>query len=141
MSIEADFRTLLLTGGGSPAPVAALVGERVVWNELPQAIPKPCLCLWNVTGLPDHHMRGPSGLVYFQVQADCWHESDRVTECIALRDAVIAVAGGFKGIVGATEFQGVFVRHIAGFNDPQAGAPARRYSRFRLDLDIWHAPA
>lgn len=141
MSIEADFRTLLMTEGGSPAPIGAIVGDRIVWNELPQAIIRPCLILWNITGSDDYTLKSKTGLANLQVQVDCWHERDRVAECIALRDAVRDVAGGFNGVVGGTEFQGVFVRNMAGFNDPQSGAPAKRYSRFRLDLDIWCAPA
>jgi len=132
MSFEADFRTLILR----PA-VAALVVDRVIWEELPGATVRPCVCLWYITGEGLYSMDGPVGLASCMIQIDVWAVDFPAAR--AVRDAIEDAIDAYRGTIGGTEFQGVFFRGKRGQNEPVAGAPAQRYSRQSLDAEVWHA--
>jgi hypothetical protein len=47
MTFEADFRTFLLSSG----TIAGLVGDRIVWSELPSGSPLPLVTLWTMAAI------------------------------------------------------------------------------------------
>lgn len=135
MSFEADFRSAILAGSG----VAALVGDRVNWAELPAARPRPLIALWNITRPGDYTMDGPSGLEQAFIQIDCW--ADTYLEASTLADTVKAALEALNDTVGSTQIQGVFFTGRRDGRDPMAGAPAQRYSRVSLDCGAWFGAA
>lgn len=131
MSFEADFRTFLLSASG----VSSLVGDRVVWSELPDGSPRPVITLWTISSNPEYTMAGANGLEQRRVQIDCWAMT--LTEAKALDAAIADLVDGFKGAVGSTFLQGAFVVNRDESRDPSIGSPAQRYFRARLDLLVW----
>lgn len=131
-SFEEDFRSLVRV----PA-VAAVVGERVRWGEIPKE--RPCVILWNTTRDHDYTMDGPSGLKQAFVQLDSQAMSYQQAKDVArlITDAIDA----HMGIVGDTDIQGVFVRGSRDSDEPVTGSPAQRYFRCSLDLEVWYAAA
>lgn len=131
-ALEEDLRTLLLTGGGSPAPLAA-VG--VHWNDQPQAAPVPCIVLWKVTDLPDYAMEGVTGLENVRIQCDC--KAADYAAAKQLERAVKGVVSGFRGTVGDTDFQGIFIDGSRDGVEPAGGASSERRDVCSLDLVVW----
>jgi hypothetical protein len=131
-TFEADVRTLILR----PA-VVDLIVDRVIWEELPGATVRPCVCVWYITGEGGYTMDGPSGLNQTMIQIDVW--GDTFPAARAVRDAIQDGIDAYRGVIGSTDIQGVFFRGIRGGNEPSDGAPAQRYSRQSLDAEIWHA--
>lgn len=135
--MEEDFRTLLLTEGGSPPPLPVLVGARVYWNERPQATALPSVTLTRVTGQPQYEMDRPSGLVMSRVQVDCWGATYASAKGVAR--AIKSVSSGFRGTVGGTAFQGVFIDSERDLDlEPTTPDAAERFHRVSLDLMVWH---
>lgn len=88
------------------APLAALVGNRVFWDTLPQGSPQGSISMTVVSGIPDYHMGGPSGLVFARIQFDCRDGSAAKARAIA--EALNARLSGFKGEFEGYKFQGCF---------------------------------
>lgn len=105
--MEADLLSLILSASG----VTDLVGQRVTWGARPQGVGKPDIALLLVSGVPDYHMQGESGLDASLVQVDI--RSDASLKAAGdIRDAVRAVLSGYSGTVGSTTFYGVFLRSV-----------------------------
>ena len=129
-TFEEDFRAALLS-----ADVAALIGDRASWSELPGARQRPCMSLWNTTRDRDYNMSGPSGLAHAFVQLDCWAMT--ALEARQLARKVVDTLSGLQAVVGSTRLQGVFFMGDRDSNEPMAGSPAQRYYRVSLDAEIW----
>lgn len=134
MSFEADFRTFLLGSGA----LAAAVGPRVVWGELPDGDARPIVCLWTTTSYPDVTMDGPNGLDSRRIQIDCWGMT--LEQAKALDEAIRIRVAGFRGTVGGTDFKGIFIVNRSEERSPAIGAPAQRYFGARLDVVVWFSP-
>lgn len=105
--MEADLLSLILSSSG----VTDLVGQRVTWGARPQGVGKPDIALLLVSGVPDYHMQGESGLDASLVQVDI--RSDASLKAAGdIRDAVRAVLSGYSGTVGSTTFYGIFLRSV-----------------------------
>ena len=105
--MEADLLSLILSASG----VTDLVGQRVTWGARPQGVGKPDIALLLVSGVPDYHMQGESGLDASLVQMDI--RSDASLKAAGdIRDAVRAVLSGYSGTVGSTTFYGIFLRSV-----------------------------
>ena len=105
--MEADLLSLILSASG----VTDLVGQRVTWGARPQGVGKPDIALLLVSGVPDYHMQGESGLDASLVQIDI--RSDASLKAAGyIRDAVRAVLSGYSGTVGSTTFYGIFLRSV-----------------------------
>jgi hypothetical protein len=125
--LEENLRSLLLTGAGVP--------PRVYWLQRPQGGTLPDIILTRISGIPDLHMQGPSGLIASRVQADIWAESYASAKTASR--ALVALLSGYKGTVGTTRFQLITIdgeRDLfdAGSND------AQRFYRVSIDLMIHH---
>lgn len=105
--MEADLLSLILSASG----VTDLVGQRVTWGARPQGVGKPDIALLLVSGVPDYHMQGESGLDASLVQMDI--RSDASLKAAGdIRDAVRAVLSGYSGTLGSTTFYGIFLRSV-----------------------------
>ncbi len=127
--MKQDFRALLL----ADAAVAGLVGVRAYWSARPQGSDLPAIVFHLISTVTDYTMRGPVGLVGRRVQVDCYADGQAGIE--ALSRAVEARLSGFRGVFGATDFQGIFLAGVreereAGSND------AERFFRASLDFTV-----
>ena len=69
---------LLATAG-----VTALVSTRINWSRRPQGAALPAIVLQRISGTPDVHHAGASGLVVSRVQVDCWGVSYGSAKAVA----------------------------------------------------------
>ena len=129
--IETGLRGALL----ADAAVAALVGTRIYPVVLPQAPQYPAISFQTISGESHYALGGHSGLASPRIQVDCWAESfDAV---MALRSAVIACLGGYRGTVAGVTIQGMFkVAEVDAF-EPELTQTGARIWRKTLDFNIW----
>ena len=100
--MEEALRTLLLTD----TALANLVGRLIDWDVIPQGKSGPAVVMHLISGVPDYHMAGPSGLVQSRVQIDCRATTKATAKAVAR--AVEAVLSGYKSKIGAITFGGIF---------------------------------
>jgi hypothetical protein len=123
---------LLLANAG----VSTALSTRVYWGRKPQADPaKPYAVLQKVGGLPDVHMRAPSGLISSRVQIDVY--GDTYTSMLAAYRAVVSLLSGYSGTVSAKQFQGIFLDADRDLPAADAGEVSILF-RKSLDFIIWH---
>jgi len=84
MDMEGALRARLLAA----APVAALVGARIYWEDRPQGSVLPAITLSLPVDGRDQHMGGFQSVRDVQLQVDVWARS--FAEKKALKEAVIA---------------------------------------------------
>jgi len=116
------------------AAVAAIVGEGVYRDELPQTAPTPALVLWLISDPRPVAHDGPVGFHPSRVQVDALAPSPGLADELA--EAAIAAARR-GGIVGGVKLGAAFVlngrsgagRPGAGLDDPE--------SRKSIDLEVW----
>jgi len=92
----------------SYAPLAAMVGNRVQWDTVPQGSPQPSVVMYVVSGVTDYTMAGASGYVQTRVQFDC--RGTTAASARAVAEAVEARLSGFRGEFSGYKFQGVFMQ-------------------------------
>lgn len=131
--MESDLRALLL----SHAPLTALVGTRIYWDEIPQTAQRPCIVMYLVSGLTDYHTQGPDGLNTTRVQFDC--QSLLSTEKWAIGRALESALSGYRGVVGGTNFQGMF-KSLERDKNERPATPDATYRVRQLDFEIWWRP-
>lgn len=105
------------------APLAALVGNRVQWDTLPQGTPQGTISMTLVSGITDYHMAGPSGLHFARVQFDCRDSSAAKARAIA--EALKVRLSGFRGEFQGYKFMGCF-------------EVAQRTSFGKVDANSWY---
>lgn len=106
MSMENDLRTLIL----SSSAITDLVGQRVTWSLLPQASTMPAISALKVSSTVEYHMTGAAAPAAELVQIDIRDVNTTIARAVAIRDALMALLSGYRGNVGTTEFQGIFMR-------------------------------
>lgn len=112
----ADTAIAGLTGGG----------DRLYWNVKEQGKPDPSAVLYLISGVPDYHMQGPSGLVESRVQVDC--RGDTVADALELARAIEARLSGYRGTVGTTKFMGIFKQSERSRFDPDPAPGVHMHS-------------
>lgn len=117
-------------------PLAALIGNRVYWDELPQGQPHPAIVMHLVFGAPSYHMAGPSGLVESRVQFDC--RGGTSAEARAVADALEVRLSGFRGDYEGVRFGGAFLVLSMSRSDK---TDAMRWFTAKRDFQIWSARA
>lgn len=108
----------LLTGN---ATVAALTGggHRIWWGVARQGYDGPLVVLNLISGVPDYHMAGPSGMEESRVQVDC--RASTLAAAKSLADAIDTVLGGYAGTVGAIRFSPILrIARRGGFEKTEA---------------------
>jgi hypothetical protein len=130
--MEEALRTRLLAIAG----LTALIAGRVYWVNRPQGSVLPAIVLHRVSGQPDMHLIGPSGLTESRVQADCYGAT--YAACVSVARALEAAVSGYSGTVSGIKFQSITIDSIR--SDYEGAEPDEIYST-GLDLLIWHSPA
>lgn len=129
--MEAALITRLLATAG----VTALVSTRINWSRRPQGSALPAVVLHRVSGTPDVHHGGASGLVVSRVQVDCWAASYGSAKAIARAVQTAITAQSFTQ--GATRFDVILVDSERDDSTDET-TPLFRTS---LDLMVHHASA
>lgn len=94
MSVYSTLRTAILSG--SPSPVAAIVGERVYADELPDPAELPAVVILLVAApRVANHLQGHGDLAIALVQVDCWAPTRAACDALAaaVKTAVHAALG------------------------------------------------
>ena len=99
MSIEAAICELLSTN----AAVAALVGDRIKPDILPQGLAMPAITYQLISGPRDQTADGPTGLVNSRWQINMWAET--YDDVLTVRTAVRKAMNGKDGVVASTRIQ------------------------------------
>jgi len=113
-----DEFTSLLTGN---AEVAALTGggKRIWWGVAGQGYDGALVVLNLISGVPDYHTEGPSGMEESRVQVDC--RASTLAAAKALADAIDALLSGYSGTVGAIRFSPILrIARRSGFEKTEA---------------------
>lgn len=130
--MEIALRALL----AAYAPLTALVGTRIVWNEIPQGSADPNVSLFNIVPGVAYHYQGPSSLKGALVQINIRAQS--FASAVAVRDAIEARLSGFRGVQGSTLFGGIFLRDVRSSSEKPS---TTLYHTVQMDWEIWHRPA
>ena len=124
----------LLTGY---APLTALVGSRIYWDEIATGATRPCVVMYVVSSIPGYHMQGEDRLKQARVQIDC--QAITTVSKWAVARAVDARLSGFKGTQGSVYFNGIF-RTLD--RDKRESSTADDTLRVRQqDYEIWWKPS
>lgn len=130
--MEVALRALL----AAYAPLTALVGTRIVWNEIPQGSGDPNVSLFNIVPGTSYTFSGPSSLRGALVQINV--RALTFASAVAVRDAIEARLSGFKGTQGSIEFGGIFLRDVRSSTEKPS---TTLYHTFQLDYEVWWRPA
>jgi hypothetical protein len=130
--MEEALRSALLANVG----LAALTSTRIYWVNRPQGTALPAVVLHRISGQPDMHMTGPSGLTESRVQADCYGATYAAS--VGLARALEAALSGYSGTISGIKFSSITIDGIR--SDYEGAEPDEIYST-SLDLMAWHAPA
>lgn len=129
--MEAALIAKLLATAG----VTALVSTRINWSRRTQGAALPAIVLHRVSGLPDVHHAGASGLVVSRVQVDCWGETYGSAKAAARAVETAVTAQTFTQ--GAVRFDVILIDSERDDSTDET-TPIFRTS---LDLMVHHANA
>lgn len=130
--MEAALRALL-TGSG---PVAALVGARVYWGEIPQGAAAPAVVMYVVSRVPGYTFQGGDGLDESRIQIDV--RDTALGRAWQVRDAIRTLLSGYRGTVSGTSFSGAFLLSERQRRDHIG---AELFHTVSLDFQIWSRAA
>ena len=129
--MEAALIAKLLATAG----ITALVSTRINWSRRPQGAALPAIVLQRISGTPDVHHAGASGLVVSRVQVDCWAASYGAAKGVARAVETAITAQTFTQ--GATRFDVILIDSERDDSTDET-TPLFRTS---LDLMVHHASA
>ena len=133
MTIEEGLAAFLKANTG----IAALVGDRVYLNKLPQTVTPPALTFRRVDGprVNTHDVSGSAGTAHPRFQFDAWGVTS--ASCKAVTDAVRSALQGYHGAMGtgatAVTVQGALLQNEQPDDFSDAGL-----MRYYSDYIIWH---
>lgn len=111
--------------------LAALCDERIYWMVRPQNDPYPSVVLHLISNIPNYTYQGESALQFSRVQCDLYAESDMDGEALGI--AFKKAVSGFRGIIGATDFKGIF---IDGWRESVDAGKTESELLFRTSIDL-----
>lgn len=111
--------------------LASVAGGKCFWLRAPQGTNAPYATMQRITGIPDYHMQGASGLVQSRVQIDCY---DKTYAGVALMArSVVTILSGYRGGI----IQGIFIDSERDLPAADAGDVTQLF-RKSLDIIIHH---
>jgi hypothetical protein len=129
--MEAALIAKLLAATG----ITALISTRINWSRRPQGAALPAIVLQRISGTPDVHHAGASGLVVSRVQVDCWAASYGSAKAVARAVETAITAQTFTQ--GATRFDVILIDSERDDSTDET-TPLFRTS---MDLMVHHANA
>ena len=123
----------LVTGDAS---VTALLGDRINWLRRPEDVSAlPAMVMQRIGGTPAYDFSGPSGITESRVQFDIWGATYEAAKSAA--NAVEDLISGYRGTVGSTDFQGIFIDSHRDSEDAELKEQTRLF-RVTIDARVWH---
>lgn len=119
------------------APLAALVGNRIYWDEIPQSTPRPCVVMFVVSSTPGYHFQGGDPLAPTRVQIDSQATTTAAKRAVAR--AVEDLLSGYRGTFDGTKFSGIFQLLTRDRMEKPASGPTIRIRQ--QDYEVWSKPA
>lgn len=112
------LRAFLLSDSG----ISGMVGTRIYPLRLPQGDRGPSIVYSRPSEQTDHHMQGPSGLVFVRYQIDAWAKS--ADDASSLANLIKSRINGYKGPMSdgssTLKVQGIFAETIREDYDSEA---------------------
>lgn len=125
------------------ALLAPVAGGRRYFVRAPQGEPRPYLILNRASVTPNYVMSGPGGYVQTRIQIDVYGDTWPATFTVV--QAVQSLLSGYRGVVGNTQFQGIFIDSVRDLSSGDAGQSADRpvtpLYRTSIDIMVHHSPA
>jgi len=90
----------------SHAPLAALVADRIDWDEIPQGLAKPAIVIFVISGPRLYTQAGANRYVANRLQFDCLGKT--AAEARQVAAALEAKLSGYRGVHEGIHFQGCF---------------------------------
>ena len=140
--MEKALETIL----NNDAAITAIAGANVYPVALPQEIGayRGAVTFTRISGVRDHAMSGPTGLVESRFEINCYGRQDTNGSAYAnakdlARTVRLALLPpeGFKIMVDGVEIQGIFLNDERDSREQPAGGIGW-VQRTRLDFTIWH---
>lgn len=132
--MDVDIRSLI----ADDAAVQALASNRVFWGMRPQGGKLPAVTLMTISRMTDYVHSGPDGLAQTRIQADCY--AGTLSEAKALAGALSEAVSGYRGVIGTTNFLGVFLDGERDRHDAGPTETSRLYSVI-VDIICYHRSA
>ena len=129
--MRVDLLNLMLADVG----LLALCGDRMYWFERPQSGDVPAIVLHLVSKPVFYTTKGASSRKFARVQCNLYAAGD--LEFVALSEAFEAAVSGYKGTVGTTVFNGIFIDGWRENIDP-GKSDAEKLFRVSIDLRVWY---
>ncbi len=132
MTLELHLANLVL----AHAPLAAVIGNRCHWDELPQGEPDPSIIMHMISGVAGRTYSGSDGLTPAVVQFDCRGATAAQRDDVAT--LLAARLDGYRGPFGDIQIQSAF--RIAHRTRSERDQPSARFVAMD-DYRIWWRPA
>ncbi len=120
------------------APLAALIGAGVHWDQAPQGAAFPCVVLQDVSTVYTHTMRGRDRLTASVVRMSAYSFDD--AQVLAIRDALIALGDTLLTPPLALELRISRGDIDPGETPPADGVSSSDLRRQTLEFDVWFTP-
>lgn len=138
--MEEALMTLLL-GNSS---LASYVDNKINWSVRPQVERLPCVTLNTISGIHQLTNDGPSNLVTYRIQIDCWAATAEAVT--TLKNLIIGALQGQRTFVFSSdspsrnlgEIQGAVVLNERRLFEESANG-AEKFHRVSVDFNLWHA--
>lgn len=128
--MEQAITALLL----ADARVKAIGGNRLNWLRAPQKTPRPYGILSWISGRPDYHALGASGLVNARLQIDAYGETYK--QASDLIEVILDLLSGFRGEFSGVRFNGIFIDSRRDLPASDSGDVTPLFRR-SADIIIW----
>ena len=124
--IETAIRYILI----NDATVKAIT-TRVYPVTIPQSPQYPLILYTKITGMRDHHLRGPSGHAHPRFQIEAWAKT--YTEAKTLADAIREALDGYSGTAAGTKIGSCLIESEQDIYESEI-----EVYRVTSDWFIWH---
>lgn len=131
MTVDADFRTFLL----ADATIAGLTSV-VALNHVPQFDEAPYVWFGRISSREEVDLGGEGGIVDTAFAVEC--VATDVATAVSLGEAVRARCNGWRGTMGATRVQGMFVEDAADDYVPRSDFEDESIDIVAIEVQVLH---
>lgn len=131
MSVEEGLYSLL----SNDEAASALVGSRIFPLIAPQADSLPYITYQEISGIRQHVLAGPVGMVCSRFQINCWGQV--YEDCDAVATAVRKLLDGYAGTAGGTVVHKAKLDSEIDLQELVEGASQSERRGKALDFIIW----
>lgn len=138
-SDDSTIETAIFSMLADDSEIGSMAGDRIYPNKIPQDSELPAITYQEISGLRQHVMAGPVGLVKSRYQVNCWAES--YSECKTLSEAVRKEMDGYDGTVNGVEIEVIML--ASEIDIPEISEDKEIISVYGKGLDfvVWYKEA